>query len=513
MRIALLALLPAIAAFRLPSPEVAFELAHDLVDDVLGGPAAAHAPADAVLSPASDITLASIPGDEHYVLTSALHPNHKVRIKSTQGWCDPDVRSYSGYLDVGHGKELFFYFFESRSDPANDPVIMWINGGPGCSSSMGLLMELGPCSVKDDFKTVNDTKVNPHSWNNKANIFFLDEPVNVGFSQAKHGQVVATAEEAGQDVAAFISIFFDTFKEFKGREFHMAGESYGGRYLPIFASAVYDQNKELVKAGKEPVNLQSVLIGNGITDWYATTLSYFPYQCTINGNMTDTVQSISACVEMAEAVPKCAKMAQEGCIDTRDPVSCEIAQMYCGATLSSSFIRANKNPYDVTKSCTLEELSDSLCYPETKKIKYYLDLPDVRARLGVDKAKGPFESCDSGVGYAFSAAQDNVGQTWLYVSELLERGIRILNYAGTHDFICNHLAQEPWMAALEWYGKEGYNAAKFEDWKVDGVLAGSYKTYDNLTLLKVYGAGHMVPFDQPKHSSIFLDDWLKAGRK
>lgn len=82
------------------------------------------------------------------------------------------------------------------------------------------------------------------------------------------------------------------------------------------------------------------------------------------------------------------------------------------------------------------------------------------------------------------------------------------------------------MAALEWYGKEGYNAAKFEDWIVDGVLAGSYKSYDNLTvsqglstptltaqLLKVYGAGHMVPFDQPKHSAVFLDDWLTAVRK
>lgn len=50
-------------------------------------------------------------------------------------------------------------------------------------------MELGPCSVKDDPKTVNDTQVNPNSWNQKANIFFLDEPIGVGFSRAEHGQV------------------------------------------------------------------------------------------------------------------------------------------------------------------------------------------------------------------------------------------------------------------------------------------------------------------------------------
>jgi len=86
-----------------------------------------------------------------------------MRIKSTTGWCDPDVKSYSGYLDVGDGKDLFFYFFESRSNPKEDPVLMWINGellalrilgealltkgGPGCSSALGLLMELGMCFI------------------------------------------------------------------------------------------------------------------------------------------------------------------------------------------------------------------------------------------------------------------------------------------------------------------------------------------------------------------------------
>lgn len=173
--------------------------------------------------------------------------------------------AYTSYLDVGGGKDLFFYFFESRGNPKKDPVIMWINGGPGCSSSIGLFMELGPCTVNNNPKTLNDTKPNPYSWNEHANIFFVDEPVNVGFSQARNGQVVGTAEEAGQDIAAFIDIWFDTFKEFKGRDFHMAGESYGGRYLPVFASAVHDQNKMLIAQGKEPVNLKSVMIGNGIT--------------------------------------------------------------------------------------------------------------------------------------------------------------------------------------------------------------------------------------------------------
>lgn len=130
-----------------------------------------------------------------------------MRIKQTDGWCDPDVRSWTGYLDVTDDKSLFFYFFESRNKPKEDPVLMWINGGPGCSSSMGLFMELGPCAVADgEPKSVNDTKVNPWSWNKEANVFFLDEPVGVGFSTFRHGQMVDTAEKAGQDVAAFVEI-------------------------------------------------------------------------------------------------------------------------------------------------------------------------------------------------------------------------------------------------------------------------------------------------------------------
>ena len=72
-------------------------------------------------------------------------------------------------------------------------VLIRCSGGPGCSSALGLFMELGPCSVKDDPKTLNDTKVNPNSWNQNANIFFLDEPIGVGFSRAEHGQVSSTS--------------------------------------------------------------------------------------------------------------------------------------------------------------------------------------------------------------------------------------------------------------------------------------------------------------------------------
>jgi len=101
------------------------------------------------------------------------------------------VRSYSGYVhlppgslnDVGEEQgypiNTFFWFFESRKDPENSPLSIWMNGGPGSSSMLGLLVENGPCYVNSDS---NSTYLSEFSWNNEVNMLYLDQPVQVGFS-------------------------------------------------------------------------------------------------------------------------------------------------------------------------------------------------------------------------------------------------------------------------------------------------------------------------------------------
>lgn len=123
------------------------------------------------------------PESDDATFSHPSHPHHSFSIhQPPSSWCDPSTKSYMGYLsvplrssptpDIGT-HHLFFYFFESRSSPATDDLILWMNGGPGTSSALGLFMEHGPCRVVNG----NETVINPYSWNERANVIYIDQPV------------------------------------------------------------------------------------------------------------------------------------------------------------------------------------------------------------------------------------------------------------------------------------------------------------------------------------------------
>jgi cathepsin A (carboxypeptidase C) len=155
-----------------------------------------------------------------------------------------------------------------------------LNGGPGCSSSAGLLFELGPCAVSDEGR---DTTFNKYSWTINANIIFLDQPVAVGYSYAKDGSIVNTTPVAAVDVWAFLELFLTRHPKYAKVPFHIAAESYGGTYAPNIASVIHKKNQEVSFApspAKPRINLDSVIIGNGLSDPYIQFGSVPDYACT-----------------------------------------------------------------------------------------------------------------------------------------------------------------------------------------------------------------------------------------
>ncbi|KAI5122141.1 hypothetical protein M0805_000788 [Coniferiporia weirii] len=445
--------------------------------------------------------------DSFTTLVHPRFPTHQVRIKKSD-FCDPAVNVYTGYLDVDYGaKHMFFYFFESRRNPDEDDVMMWINGGPGCSSSLGLLMELGPCSIDMSNSSSNGTVWNPHGWNNEANIFFLDQPVGVGFSYADYGQVVETTEEAAKNVHAFISIFFETFSQFKGRRLHLSGESYGGRYLPVFASEIVDQNVLAASEGRPTLNLTSVLIGNGITDISTLYPGRFEVECG-TASLDVPFQSIATCVRMKQALPRCVKAMKESCVDTFDTINCNAAVDFCDSQLSTGYWASGRNVYDISKMC----VGDSLCYHENTAIEQYLNNASLRMLLGVSAPQN-FTSCASGVGAGFRAHMDKyAAPTQEYVGALLGRGVSVLIYAGTYDWQCNWVANKLWVERLEWAGQDAFNTEEWRTWGLDDGDAGITKTAGPLTFATIWGAGHMVPHDKPAEAMAMVSRWL-AGKE
>lgn len=128
----------------------------------------------------------------------------------------------------------------------------------------------------------------------------------------------------------------------------------------------------------------------------------------------------------------------------------------------------------------------------TRNITLYLNSSSVRATIGVDDAAGPFIELNDEVRLRFWDHGDVLHRNELYVAELLQRGIRVLIYAGALDFIANWVGNVRWTLDMEWSGQAEYQKMPLREWKVGERSVGVTKAYGGLTFATIYGAGHLV---------------------
>lgn len=325
-------------------------------------------------------------------MTHPAFPRYSLRVsqESETSLCDPDVKSYSGYLDIDQDKHLWFAFFESRSrklssNKSKEPIVMWLNGGPGCSSSTGWLMEgVGPCMID---KNGTATKYNKHSWTNKASVFFLDQPVNVGFSYSESGSVNNTPDGA-EDVYAFLNMFFAKFQEYADAPFSIAAESYGGRYAPLIASKIYNENKkrksEAAMHGLETpktINLATIMIGNGLTDPKVQFASVYDYAC--NSKYAIFEPDSAECNKLQTKAQTCTNLIDQ-CYKYNSRLTCTPAGLYCWSSMYGDAQDSGLNLYDVRRKCDRSPDKDGqLCYREMMYMETYMNRPEVKKSFGV----------------------------------------------------------------------------------------------------------------------------------
>ncbi|CAN1182306.1 Serine carboxypeptidase-like 48 [Linum perenne] len=383
---------------------------------------------------------------------------------------------YAGYYSLPNtkGAKMFYFFFESRVNKTDAPVVIWLTGGPGCASELALFYENGPFQIKEDMSLV----WNDFGWDQASNILYVDQPTGTGFSYTTDDSDIRHDEVGvSNDMYNFLQEFFKGHPKYAANDFFITGESYAGHYIPALASRIYkgNTNKEGIH-----VNLKGFAIGNGLTDPAYQYKAYPEYALAAKLISKSDHDSI-----VTELLPPC-----ESAIS-----ACSQGQGNC----IEAFTTCNQY-YDIRKQC-----EGSLCY-DFSRMETFLSDDKVKSALGVKDID--FVSCSSKVYDAMTG--DWVRDYEVGIPALLESGIKVLIYAGEYDLICNWIGNSNWVNGMKWSGQKKFQSAQTVPFVAGNTKSGELKSYGPLAFLKVYNAGHMVPMDQPKAALQMLEGWMQG---
>lgn len=412
--------------------------------------------------------------------------------------CDTSVKSYSGYFQTGadasDGRKLFFWFFESRSVPASDPLLLWLTGGPGCSSMLAALAENGPCLITKNGSAVN----NPHSWTNKANVLWVDQPAGTGFSVGSNPSHMY--ENIVEDqMYTFLQAFFQHFSQYRSLDFFVTGESYGGHYVPSVSHRIWQGNEE--KEGLR-INLKGLAVGNGMTvpaeqfKWYAE-MGLNGGQ--IEGGTAPGVIDNATYQQMQSQIHPCLEKISH-CTSNKTYSACAEAYSFCSEAFIGPYQGTGMNVYDQRIKCEVP----GLCYDFSGPTSW-LNSADVQRQLGVNKK---WESCNYAVNAQFQG--DWMLSYDFKLVDMLNSGVRVLIYAGDCDFICNWLGNKHWALKLQWPHGSDFNAAEDKPYMANGQKVGRIRTSHGFSFMQVFQAGHMVPMDQPEVSLQMINQFVNG---
>ncbi|XP_010243256.1 PREDICTED: serine carboxypeptidase-like [Nelumbo nucifera] len=398
-----------------------------------------------------------------------------------------DLGHHAGYyrLQHSHAARMFYLLFESRNSK-KDPVVIWLTGGPGCSSELAVFYENGPFTIAKNLSLV----WNEYGWDKTSNLLYVDQPTGTGFSYSSDRRDLRHNEEGvSNDLYDFMQAFFSEHPEFVKNDFYITGESYAGHYIPAFASRVHQGNK--AKEGIH-INLKGFAIGNGLTDPAIQYQAYTDYALEMGIIKEADYKNIN------KMLPAC-ELAIKLC-GTNGKISCMASYLVCNTIFSKIMgLAGDTNYYDIRKKC-----EGSLCY-DFSNMEKFLNQKSVRDSLGVGDIE--FVSCSPTVYQAM--LMDWMRNLEVGIPALLEDGVKLLVYAGEYDLICNWLGNSRWVHAMEWSGQKAFVASPTVPFLVNGTEAGQLKSYGPLSFLKVHDAGHMVPMDQPKAALVMLKRWMQ----
>ncbi|KAK3412243.1 hypothetical protein EUGRSUZ_I01033, partial [Eucalyptus grandis] len=398
------------------------------------------------------------------LLISNIGRSQSAIVESLPGFPgDLPFKLETGYVGVGELEEvqLFYYFIESERSPKDDPLLLWLTGGPGCSALSGLLFEIGP--LQFDYSNSSGIrpilKLNPYSWTKIANIIFLDAPVGTGFSYATTWTAydINDTSSAAQSYE-FLRKWLMSHPKFLTNSLYITGDSYSGVVAPIIVKEVYDGNE----AGREPpMNLKGYVLGNPVT-------------CEVK--------------DISQRIPYGHKMAL---------ISDELYEVNLLYILTRSTKTNCNGDYvnvDPTNGACLADLEMvSIAYNYLYSYIWANDR-NVHEALHIREGTKPeWDRCNNSLSYT-----KDVLNSVVYHRYLSKTSLRALIYSGDHDLAI------PYVGTLDWIRSLNLTLlGQWAPWFVEGQVAGYSILYSennkyDLTFTTIKGGGHTAPEYKPK---------------
>ncbi|CAN1328513.1 Serine carboxypeptidase 24 [Linum perenne] len=406
---------------------------------------------------------------------------------------------FSGYVTVNeeHGSALFYWLTEAASNPSTKPLVLWLNGGPGCSSvAFGASEEIGPFRIN---KTASSLYLNKYSWNREANILFLESPVGVGFSYSNSTSYLNNSGDArtAEDSLTFLITWMSRFPQYKYREFYLTGESYAGNYVPQLAKKILDYNKA---HSSSIINLKGFMVGNALMDKYYDQLGRYTYWWT-HSMISD--QTYSSILDKCDFVNELSKE----CFDLLGyAASHEIGEIDFYSIYSPYCLEKLGNGTRKVKNTNLPMMVSGYDPCSESYAEMYYNRDDVQKAMHANVTGIPYKwtACSEVVGEHWNDSDDSMLSTY---KELIAAGLKIWVFSGDTDEVLpvtstrlslNHMNLT---VKTRWY-----------PWKSGAQVGGWTEEYEGLTFATVRGAGHEVPLHQPRRAFTLFRSFL-AGKQ
>ncbi|KAJ4912185.1 Serine carboxypeptidase-like 3 [Raphanus sativus] len=404
----------------------------------------------------------------------------------------------TGYIGVGEEEQgqLFYYFVKSEKNPKEDPLLLWLTGGPGCSSLSALFFENGPVTFNEGSRPALLSTT--HSWTKVANIIFLDQPIGTGFSYATT-ELLDTPSDSGQakQIQEFIRKWLSKHTEFISNPFYVAGNSYSGKTIP---ATVQEISKGNDLGFKPQVNLKGYILGNPVTDLE------FDHNCGVP--FAHGMALISD--ELYESL----KRSCRGSYEYIDPHNTECLKYHdeflkCISGLNIDHILMPRCEAPVWQRRYLRLLRDVSapivadgCYKQTDLLSsLWANDESVRKALHVVKGSiGKWVRCSSGKPY-----DSDIKSSVPYHMNNSIKGYRSLIFNGDHDYVVPFISTQEWIRSLSYSIIDNWRP-----WIINNQVAGYTQTYaNNMTYATVKGGGHTLDF-KPNESFIMFQRWISG---